>query len=323
MQFSRITWGALAGTALALALTTTATAGAAPAPNGAAATIVAAAASGHSTGAAGPIRDSHPPAPSAEAKVARPEVHPASNPAATYRQFIGYTTPFNVPAGGNWWAEVYCPDGMLATGGGESNTNLGGFTLHGTYALANGSGWHVDVTNGSASTAGLTVYTVCFSGLSVYKQITQTAVREYGSESRASVDCPVGDAVGSGGWAGSYDQFISFQETTGGAAWVGFGHKAPGGAQPTAQAICAGTINNTQRAGYSSGPVGPGQDGSVHATCPAGTWVVSGGGGVMDGVTTLRVTDTYPTYPGQGWYVYVHNDTNTADQPEVWEVCGN
>jgi hypothetical protein len=312
----------LAGATLAVGLTAAA-ASAVSAPTGAAAKIGSASTTARGVGAAGQIRGSHPLAPSAYANVDRPAPHPAS-PAATPRQSVVYYGPYNVAPGTNSWVQVYCPAGMVATGGGESNTSLGGITLHGTYALSDGSGWHVDVSNGSGAGVGVTVYAVCFSGLTSYKQVTQPAIAYSSHEFRAGVDCPIGVAVGTGGWANSYDQFVAFQEAADGSAWVDFGNSLAG-PSPTVQAICVQGINNYHQIGYGGGPIAPGQDGSVGGPCPAGTWLVSGGGGTGDSVTAFRVTDTYPTYSadqGQGWRVYAHNDTTLSDSVDVFLVCG-
>jgi hypothetical protein len=319
MQLRRTTWAVFAGATLVLAMTATA-AGAATGPNNATTAIVPAAASGHTTDASGPIHDNQPPA--SKAKAARPAVHPAGSPAATYRQYIAWSQSFNVPAGASWWAEVYCPAGMLATGGGESNTSPNGFTLHGTYALSDGSGWHVDVTNNS-SAAGLMVYTICFSGLNAYKQVTQPIPGYYSNEFLTHVGCPVGRAVGSGAVPSSSDQYVSYVQTTDAESWVGVGHTNPSSPNPTAQAICVDGINNYQESGYTAGPVNPGQVGSVHANCPSGTFIVSGGGGVNDGIIHFTLTDAYPTYPAQGWYVFARNDSTLADQLAAYLVCGN
>ena len=69
---------------------------------------------------------------------------------------------------------MYCPAGMQATSGGESNSGYNDVTLHSTYALGGGSGWHVLVTNDSSSTRSVYAWVVCMSGLTNYSQPQQS-----------------------------------------------------------------------------------------------------------------------------------------------------
>ncbi|HEY3632024.1 MAG TPA: hypothetical protein VGL21_14035, partial [Jatrophihabitantaceae bacterium] len=269
MQLRRTTWGLIAGSAIVLALSANA-AGAAPPSTGHPAAKAPASASGASTGASGSIHGAHLPSPSTPDKAARPTVHPANSPNAAYRQYTTYwNMPNGVPAGATVWGEVYCPAGMLATGGGESNSSLDAIFVRSSYAKADGSGWHVDVTNSSASTVGVTVWAVCFSGLTVYKQVTQPTVALYSDYAQTNITCSQGTAVGGGGWTTAGDQYVSFIGPAGGALYFGIGYAVAGGPPAVAQAICVSGINNLQWVGYSGTQAAPGQEGSASGNCPA------------------------------------------------------
>jgi hypothetical protein len=322
VQFRKATWSVVAGAAAVLALTTTPSAnraGAAPAPGKPAAP--AGPAPTQQSGAARAVHSSHPTAPSAaELANGRPVARPAAA-FATPQRGNGRYGPISVPAGQDYQIWSYCPGGMVATGGGESNTSVGGITLHSSEALADGSGWFVDVSNGTSGTIGVTVYSVCFSGLTSYKLETHPTFGAYQSGFLGNAGCSVGTAVGVGGVAGAYDQYLDYMQTADDQSWIGFAGSVAGPA-PTLQVICAGGFNRLQDYGWSGPNIAPGQDTSVGGDCPAGTVLVSGGGGKSDGITTrIRLTDSYPT--SQGWNVYAHNDSILTDSPDAFVLCGS
>lgn len=319
MQFRKATWSVVAGAVAVLALSATATvslAGAAPTS-----TKPAAAAPAQQSGGSRAVHGDHPTAPSAaELAKGRPAARPAAA-LATPRRGNGRYGPINVPSGQDYQIWSNCPGGTVATGGGESNTSLGGISLHSSYALADGSGWLVDVSNGSSADVGVTVYSVCFSGLTSYKQITQPTVQRSQYAFSGNADCPLGRAVGAGGWAGAYDQYLNFVQasaTEGG--WIRFATTSGSGPAATLQVICADGFNRLQDYGWSGPNMAPGQDSSIGGDCPAGTVLVSGGGQAGES-PDVRITDTYPT--GQGWHLYAHNDSTLADYPEAWVLCGS
>jgi len=325
VQFRKIAWGVVAGAGVVLALTSTASASVAGAtpepvkpatPSGPAPSLV------QEAGGARPVHGDHPTAPTSSIGIAGAD-RPAARPAgalATPQRGNGRYGPTNVPAGQDYQIWSYCPAGMVATGGGESNTSLGGITLHSSYALSDGSGWFVDVSNGSGAAVGVTVYSVCFSGLTSYKQTTQAAVGVYESGYEGHAGCPLGQAVGTGGWAGSYDEYINYMQTADNEGWIGFTRTAAS-TTPTLQVICADGFNRLQDFGWSGPNMAPGQDASVGGDCPAGTVLVSGGGGGSGVTNRIRVTDSYPT--AQGWNVYAHNDSTLTDYPEAFVMCGS
>ncbi|HZE51378.1 MAG TPA: hypothetical protein VE074_17515 [Jatrophihabitantaceae bacterium] len=320
MQFRRASQGLIGGAVLVLGLGLGATALAASPPpaigNG---TVAPLSTSIHGTGGGGALTQV-PSGPAAGlapmGKVTRPEVRPAGSPNATYRQVLDTWGPLAVGAGGGAWLEAYCPSGMLATGGGEVNGSVaGGVTLRNTYALGGGSGWHVDITNDSASSTSVTVYAVCFSGLTTYQQITASASPSNGS-AYVSIPCSGGQIVGGGGWSGSNSAYpteaiasLYYHD------WLWNVHSTSSSAVVTAQAICADGIGNLQSPDGTHVSVAPGQSVGAHTACPSGTLVVSGGGEAY-----LRVTDSF--FSGQAWYWYVHNDFSTTVDTDAQAICG-
>ena len=246
---------------------------------------------------------------------------PAGNP----RQGVWYTDPFTIQPGA--WSDAYvlCPAGMLATGGGESNTSAAGVRLHDTHAWRDGSGWEVRVTNVSASASTYQVYAVCWSGLTSYTQVTATQNISADDYSGVGADCPRGMSVyGGGGWTDRTDVPVSW--------WmyvdVGYGFssmnmlvgRGSGSGTITAQAVCGTGINNYQSAGARDDNVHPGVYESLTANCPSGTFVTGGAVGA-DMRAPEWVTDSYPPF-SQGWKAYFKNDGSSDSYADVAVLCG-
>jgi len=202
---------------------------------------------------------------------------------------------------------------MLATGGGESNSSGAGVILHDTFALADGSGWKVQVTNDSGTDSTFTVYTVCMSGVISYYQATGSTSDGGGSAGT----CPAGmQLLGGGAWSTNPDDVLVMQI---GDNWWGAGRMLLQGkaGTTTAQAICGAGISNysQQRADVT---VGPGIYGSAVATCPAGTFVLGGGAHEYE----MRPTDSYPAYPAQAWRIWAKNEWDGGWIVPAVAFCG-
>jgi len=326
MQFRRTSRWVIVGAVLALGLDLMVAGMATAATPQVSGKVRAAAlsAAAHGAGDTGLIRGEQSSRPAPMGAVTRPVVRRAGSPNATYRQYVAYSQTFtSQPHEGVRWAEVYCPSGMVATGGGEANSSPGGVTLHDTYALSNGSGWHVDVTNDSEWQANLTVYAVCFSGLTAYTQVTAQASISGAGRMIAGAPCPAGmQSLSGGGWTSSYDTYVSdsswYNLEDGDHGWgYGANNLSPDQAVVTAQALCGSGIANYSWLGFEGGKVDPGYEATAYQSCPSGTFVV-GGGGV--GSLGFRFTDSYPS--GQGWRIYAHNDSDEFDSVGIDVICG-
>ena len=232
-------------------------------------------------------------------------------PNATYRQYVAWYGPLTLP-GGTWYeAWANCPSGMVATGGGESNTSAAGVTLHDTYALSNGTGWKVRVTNDSTATATFTVYAVCMSGLGAYNQ-SMVSTDDGGD---ATATCPTGmQLLGGGGWSSNPNAVLTMQI---GNDWWGATDYSFHLGTVTGQAICAEGVGNysQQRANVT---IAPGEYKSAVATCPAGTFVLGGGAHEYE----MRPTDSYPPYPAQAWRIWAKNDWDNGWIVPAVAICG-
>jgi len=216
-----------------------------------------------------------------------------ASPNAAYRIYDGSYGPITIPAG--YWSEAWanCPSGMLATGGGESNSSNAGVTLHSTFG--EGSDWKVQVTNDSGTDSTFTVYTVCMSGVISYYQATGSTSDGGGSAGT----CPAGmQLLGGGGWSTNPDAILTMLI---GDTWWSAAGDASG--TVTAQAICGEGIGSYSRQEVNVS-LASGTYQSATVTCPAGTFIL-GGGGYQYGV---RPTDSYPTYPTQGWKIWAKNE---------------
>lgn len=274
-------------------------------------------------GASGAITNGHAPG---QAK--RVPATPGNHTAATPRQAVYYYGPITVAAYTAEWIEVYCPSGTLATSGGESNSSSGSVTLRTSYGLSNGGGWHADVTNDSGASESVTAYTVCLSGLTAYSQWEETDTSVLPNNDIAyhpMWDCPAGQSVVGGGVL-SNSLALTIGEMSPGnfetPYYRGFETQVTNtdpvsAVSATSQEICAAGINN-----YSlwegSVQVAPGGYSLVTETCPAGTFVVGGGG---DGGWPFRYTDSRPS--GNGWGIWAANAFDSATDSLYAEViCG-
>ncbi|GAA2808856.1 hypothetical protein [Crossiella cryophila] len=224
-----------------------------------------------------------------------------------------------VTIGPNRWQEpeAYCPDGMLATGGGEYNSNAGSVTLHKSLALDGGRGWKVQVTNLGATEVTLHVYAVCYSGLSNYQHSYAKRLVQPNTFGDVWAGCPNGVALVGGG--GSADTYFSRVDANPGddlRAWR-FGILNKDGAARTvqSQAVCANGIQG-QTLVKSGHYIMPPWDyyGEASITCPGDSWVVSGGG------FAPRVTDSHPQ--GEGWRIYYHNEPPSRSGAQAFAICG-
>lgn len=246
-----------------------------------------------------------------------PRIPKASKPNASHQQYIATYGPITIEAGYHYAAWLPCPSGMLATGGGESNTSGAGVTLHHTFAMANGAGWQVFVTNDYTTDSTFTVYAVCMSGLTNYSEVTAGVTQNGG----AWAYCPAGTVVlGGGGWSTNPDDILTFEPIYNG--WSAYRLQdvptTPG--TVTGQAICASGIGNysIQSAGID---LNPGEYASVAVNCPAGTVVF---GGVATSGEVVRSTDSYPLPSTQGWKAWgiLIPTTYEAWPMYVYAICG-
>jgi hypothetical protein len=251
-----------------------------------------------------------------------PPMADSAAPGVAYRQYIAWYGPVTMNPNEWWSAWVFCPSGMLATGGGESNSSAGGVTLHNTTALDDGSGWSVTVTNNSAGVATFKVYTVCFSGLTSYQQLAGKSLIPAGGAGGADSVCPNAQQVlGGGGSSDTLNNNVVTYPSAFHDWWFGMHNEDSVARTANTQAVCGNSVGNYQVVVGSYSNVGVGQVGSGDVSCPSGTYVVSGGGfGGGGGNGDVRLTDSYPF--AQGWRVYVQNDGTAQGVARAIVVCG-
>ena len=239
----------------------------------------------------------------------------AASPAVD-RHSVVYTAPITIPAGAVGSGGAACPAGTVVTGGGESNSSVGGVTLHDTYASSNTS-WAVFVTNTSSADATFVVYAVCWSGITNYQQLT-TAWQGDSRYAGGPAWCPDGlQRLGGGGWYDPpFDGWID--SGPGGDGWF-FSLTINRSVAGTSQVICGTGMANIQLATGGS-PIGAGQEGVAVAACPDATYVLSGGIGTAPGSRPSRPTDSYPD--DETWRDYAYNETDGTTNVAVDLICG-
>ncbi|GAA1713965.1 hypothetical protein GCM10009765_73760 [Fodinicola feengrottensis] len=217
---------------------------------------------------------------------------------------------------GDGW--VNCPSGMVATGGGESNTNVGGITVHNTYAMVNGSGWEVRITNRATAALSITFYAVCYGGLTSYHQEPAKALVGANTSASLSASCLSGDQIFSGGgWSDTTNTLIgTYKAGDIYMGWSFFVQNFDATAQSIgAQAVCGtGVTSRFVETDYTV--IAPGTNGFARVACPPGTLVLGGGGG-----GTARITDAYPD--GEGWRIYGQNDSQQNESVLSMAQCAS
>lgn len=248
--------------------------------------------------------------------VAEPKTAPRSarsKGAVAGRQIVHYG-PMTVPAGMVWRQWVYCPSGMRAVNGGESNSSPGGVRLIHTGPLtpSTAAGWIVNVRNLSGSSASMTVYAVCDSNVSDYL-FTEGAHRiaEPGVYRAASATCTDGrKAVGGGFWPvpNTVNAPALAPDSTG-DTWTNYvRNTGVENVDVWPYAVCVRGTGPYQVVEGQLGTVGVGELRSATATCPSG-WRLIGGGVLQPHNSPVgAVTDTYPE-SDSSWQSYVYNDS--------------
>ncbi|WP_370949626.1 hypothetical protein AB5J62_19305 [Amycolatopsis sp. cg5] len=239
---------------------------------------------------------------------------------AVERQVTMFYGPLTLQPG-NWYnAWAYCPEGMKATGGGESNpSGAGTVTLRNTYPLADGSGWAVTVNNSGSTAVTFKVFTVCFRNLQSYQQTSIKKEVAPGATENLLVACPSGYRVlGGGGTTDSLNVRMSTGITYGAPLWWQTSIRNDDGVPHTlvAVATCGIGVQNWRLIVGPDQSVPPGQLGSSAVYCTDNTWIVGGGGAGWD-----RVTDSFPD--AQGWRTYVRSDSASPGSVNVSAICGN
>jgi hypothetical protein len=86
-----------------------------------------------------------------------------------------------------------------------------------------------------------------------------------------------------------------------------------------AEVMCGSDVTNYQIVQGDPVDVPGNQEGVATVYCPAGTWVLGGGGQGGD----MNTTDSFPLYPSQGWQVDFYNYDTDDDMYNPTVVCGN
>ncbi|MFI7120381.1 hypothetical protein [Amycolatopsis sp. NPDC049868] len=254
------------------------------------------------------------------------EIAPRSAVQAQFRKGTYYYGPITIEP--NTWHEtwVFCPAGMRATGGGESNTSANVVTLRGTFALDGGAGWKVNVANLTGTTSTFKVWTVCYSDLGNYLHITDKRGVDPGRDVLPQPKCPPGLGLYGGGGSSDIERAKVFTSQSLGFVgdirwWFGVANLDGIARTVNGQAVCGTGMRNQARASSGRVSVAPGQIASGAAYCPTGTWVVSGGANQVTGSSLMRITDSYPE--GEGWRVVYANEGPDEAGAFVAVDCGN
>ncbi|WP_163569676.1 hypothetical protein [Fodinicola feengrottensis] len=227
--------------------------------------------------------------------------------------------PLNIGPYEAYQAWVDCPAGMVATGGGESNTSAGGIFPHDSYALDNGAGWQVTVSNNSSVSATYTVNAVCVNGLNSYRQVRGKDLLPANGAGGVAATCAPNELVlGGGGFSDTINNHaVTYPYPSANSWWYGM-HNLDGVQRTiTTQAMCGGYNGSYQVLNGSYSDVAPGHVATAVVYCPVGTSVTSGGGGGGDGTF---ITDSYPD-PSEGWRVYAYNSTTSPGVVSADVVC--
>ncbi|WP_214316930.1 hypothetical protein [Nonomuraea sediminis] len=234
--------------------------------------------------------------------------------------------PMTVPAGEVWRQWVYCPSGMRAVNGGESNTSPGGIQLihTGPYTPSSDAGWIVNVRNLSGSDARMTVYAVCDSNVSDYL-FTEGPHRtaEPGVYVAAIATCTDGrKAVGGGFWpVPNTVNAPALAPSEDGSVWANYvRNTGVENVDVWPYAVCVRGTGPYQVVSGALHTFRVGQFASVTAPCPQG-WRLIGGGVLQPHNTPVgAVTDNYPD-SANSWTAWVRNDSPYETQVQAIAFC--
>lgn len=283
-------------------------------------------------GGGGPVPGPHGAAP----KIQRPitAVEPKTTPprptrpdtvSAAHRQ-IAQFGPMTVPAGEVWRQWVYCPSGMRAVNGGESNDSPGGIQLihTGPYTPSSDAGWIVNVRNLSGDAAQMIVYAVCDSDVSDYL-FTEGPHRtvEPGVYRAAPATCTDGrKAVGGGFWpVPNTVTAPALGPDSHANTWTNYVRNT--GVQNVdvwPYAVCVRGTGSYQVVDGELVTVRVGQLVTATAPCPRG-WRLMGGGVLQPYNTPVgAVTDNYPD-SDNSWRAWVRNDSPYETRIQTVAFC--
>ncbi|WP_165495173.1 hypothetical protein [Actinomadura roseirufa] len=283
-------------------------------------------------GGGGPVPGSRGPAPKIQRppSVAEPKVPPRlpvlpGAAAAPGRQIVPYG-PMTVPAGEVWRQWVYCPSGMRAVNGGESNTSPGGIQLihTGPYTPSSDAGWIVNVRNLSSTPAEMTVYAVCDSDVSDYL-FTEGAHRtaEPGAYVAAGARCTDGRKAVGGGFYPQPNTVVApgLTPSLDANAWTNYVRNTGlANVDVWPYAVCVRGTGPYQVVDGELLTVRVGQLASATAPCPQGWRVIGGGVDQPHDSPVGAVTATYPD-SASSWKAYFLNNSPYETRIQAHAFC--
>jgi hypothetical protein len=148
----------------------------------------------------------------------------------------------------------------------------------------------------------------------VYLSGTSIAAGDVGT---ATVNCPSGSLVTSGGFAAS-SKMVVYTQLQSGNGWQIYAKNYDSVAAPvTIYAVCLSHVSGTTSFQLASATVGTGTYGQAVANCPAGSVVT--GGGFASSADNLWVYNS--SMSGNGWQVYARNLSGSSQPVNVYAIC--
>jgi hypothetical protein len=222
-----------------------------------------------------------------------------------------------IGASSNGYAEVNCPSGSLAVGGGFAAQN--GLLVYNSTPKA--GGWRSYARNTTGSNRQLTVYAVCLynSGGTVTWESNNEIVHA-GSSQRSEAICPSGSIVTGGGFASDPDNHWVYATKKSSTGWETWAHNDTAtDKQMSSYAVCLSDVSATTTQVLEQMIIPGNSSTGGERPCPANTLLTGGGYYLGTGLevynTSMKGADS------DIWNVFARNTLPAPRWLNIYAVC--
>jgi hypothetical protein len=222
-----------------------------------------------------------------------------------------------IPAGGTDSATVYCPSGVVVSGGFASDPQV---FVHSHSKT--GNGWRAHAKNNAGSSKKLTVYATCLhtTGAST-SQVSHQVMAPGGGLGHASVECPAGSVATGGGWlvGSSVSMRMLLSKKTSNGWQVIASNSSTADLPVKAYAICLTRAGASTEIKSKLTLISGGTTGNASPVCGTGK-LVTGGGFMAEQDLVVYNTSPYTTGTAQ-WRTYAQNSAGSDRELDGYAVC--
>jgi len=222
-----------------------------------------------------------------------------------------------VPGNGYKSATATCPDNSIVVGGGFGMS----FKIFAYTQMKSGNGWQVYAKNTSPDSKLLVAYATClhnYSNGSVTQKMAQINAAANGI-GHATVSCPAGTIVTSGGYASNPDKLRVYNSTISGNGWqVYVQNKGASEELFNVYATCLTAQGNSMQK-VDQFSVGAGAWSSASTACPSGALATSGGFAMGNDLTVYN--SWLNTSDKSKWSTYAVSESASSQLVNAYATC--